>query len=238
MTTAIVRALAVLMARRANAARAITPPSPSLSARMMNSTYLTDTTSVIDQNTNDTAPYTSAAVGWTAPLSIENTVCSAYSGLVPMSPNTIPSAPRTSASPPAGGALVAVCSTSGASVTSHSYQTEGHSAAEGQRGQPHDPADEQAVHRAAAGPAERGQQRRVHGEERGDQSGQGGGEHEPAPAGHDRAEDATQAPAGRDGQQRQEHGREHDQQQRLEVGGEQVTQRRAGAERPLRPREL
>src|SRR5436853_6146835 len=34
---------------------------------------------------------------------MENTVCSAYSGLVPMSPNTIPSAASASARSPTGG---------------------------------------------------------------------------------------------------------------------------------------
>ena len=60
---------------RTSAASAMIPPSPSLSARRMNDTYLTDTTSVIDQKIIDTTPYTSAIVGFTAPLSIENTVC-------------------------------------------------------------------------------------------------------------------------------------------------------------------
>src|SRR5438094_6761215 len=77
----------------------MTPPSPSLSARMMNITYLIDTISVSDQNTSDTTPYTSPAVGRTAPLSMEKTVWIAYSGLVPMSPNTTPSAPSASARP-------------------------------------------------------------------------------------------------------------------------------------------
>ncbi len=62
---------------RASAASAITPPSPSLSARSTNTTYLTDTISVIDQKISETAPYTSRGVGRTAPLSMENTVCTA-----------------------------------------------------------------------------------------------------------------------------------------------------------------
>ena len=41
---------------RARAARAMTPPSPSLSARRMNTTYFTDTTRVIDQKTREMTP--------------------------------------------------------------------------------------------------------------------------------------------------------------------------------------
>ena len=37
----------------------MTPPSPSLSARRMNATYLIETMIVIDQNTNEMTPYTS-----------------------------------------------------------------------------------------------------------------------------------------------------------------------------------
>lgn len=42
------------------------PPSPSLSARITRPTYLTLTTSVIDQNTSEITPYTSSGVGATA----------------------------------------------------------------------------------------------------------------------------------------------------------------------------
>jgi hypothetical protein len=42
--------------RWTSAMSAITPPSPSLSARMMNVTYFTDTTSVTVQNTSETGP--------------------------------------------------------------------------------------------------------------------------------------------------------------------------------------
>ncbi len=62
---------------RTSAASAMIPPSPSLSARRMNDTYFTDTTTVIDQKISDTTPYTSATVGLTAPSSIEKTVCTA-----------------------------------------------------------------------------------------------------------------------------------------------------------------
>src|SRR3954451_16278802 len=84
-----------------SAVRAMIPPSPSLSARRMNVTYLSDTTIVIDQKTRETMPKTSPGVARTSPWSIENTVCSAYSELVPMSPKTTPSAATTPA-PPAG----------------------------------------------------------------------------------------------------------------------------------------
>ena len=42
--------------RRASAASAITPPSPSLSARMMTPTYFTDTMTVTDQTISETTP--------------------------------------------------------------------------------------------------------------------------------------------------------------------------------------
>ncbi len=42
-----------------SAVSAMMPPSPSLSARMMKVTYLTDTIIVIDQNTSEITPYTS-----------------------------------------------------------------------------------------------------------------------------------------------------------------------------------
>ena len=74
------------------------PPSPLLSARMMNTTYLSDTTMISAQKTNDKIPMTLGAVaasGWWP----ANTSFKVYSGLVPMSPNTTPMAatdkPRT-----------------------------------------------------------------------------------------------------------------------------------------------
>jgi len=39
-----------------SAVSAMIPPSPPLSARMMNVTYLTETTIVIDQNTSEITP--------------------------------------------------------------------------------------------------------------------------------------------------------------------------------------
>ena len=84
-----------------SAIRAMIPPSPPLSARMMKVRYLSETMIVIDQKTSEMTPKTSPSVGSTLLWSIEKTVCSAYSGLVPMSPKTTPSAPRVSAAMPA-----------------------------------------------------------------------------------------------------------------------------------------
>ncbi len=56
-------AISVIFAQRlprrtvwTRAIRAMIPPSPSLSARMMNVTYLTDTISVIAQKTSEMTP--------------------------------------------------------------------------------------------------------------------------------------------------------------------------------------
>ena len=49
--------------RWASAISAMMPPSPSLSARVMMVTYLTETTSTSDQNTSDSRPST---VSWSA----------------------------------------------------------------------------------------------------------------------------------------------------------------------------
>ena len=46
------------------------PPSPPSSARMMSATYLTDTMTVMAQNTSDRTPYTlagSTGRSWTPP---------------------------------------------------------------------------------------------------------------------------------------------------------------------------
>src|SRR3954453_2182004 len=77
---------------RTSAIRAMMPPSPWLWARMISVTYLSETISVTAQNTSEITPYTLACSGRTARSSNVKTVCSAYSGLVPMSPKTIPSA--------------------------------------------------------------------------------------------------------------------------------------------------
>ncbi len=60
---------------RISAARAMMPPSPSLSARRISATYFTDTTSVTDQKISEITPSTSELVGLTACPSMEKTVC-------------------------------------------------------------------------------------------------------------------------------------------------------------------
>ena len=57
--------------------RAMIPPSPWLSARMMKVTYLTDTTLVMAQKTSEMTPYTPASSGVTAWLFAANRACSA-----------------------------------------------------------------------------------------------------------------------------------------------------------------
>lgn len=73
------------------------PPSPSLSARITSATYLIDTATVIDHRTSEMMPKMSTRLGSTMLWSRLNTVCRACSGLVPMSPNTTPSAASVSA---------------------------------------------------------------------------------------------------------------------------------------------
>src|ERR1019366_2060203 len=63
---------------------------------MMSAMYLTLTTTTSDQTKSETAPMTLPAVGRTA-LGPLKDACNAYSGLVPTSPNTTPSAPSVSA---------------------------------------------------------------------------------------------------------------------------------------------
>ena len=58
-------------------------------------TYLTVTMSMIAHTMVETTPRALSRVGSTIPPSRLNTVCIAYSGLVPMSPKTTPKAPRT-----------------------------------------------------------------------------------------------------------------------------------------------
>ena len=74
---AAVRVTVFPQARCTRAVRDMIPPSPSLSARMMNEMYLIETISVIDQKVSETTPYTSPWLGCTAPWSIEKTVWSA-----------------------------------------------------------------------------------------------------------------------------------------------------------------
>ncbi len=49
------------------------PPSPSLSARKTNTTYLSDTISISAQNVSETTPNTSAAVGSPCPVALRAT---------------------------------------------------------------------------------------------------------------------------------------------------------------------
>jgi hypothetical protein len=72
------------------------PPSPRLSARMTKMRYLKETTKLSDQKISDSTPSTFSLVG-EIPYSGAKHSLSAYSGLVPISPYTTPSAPRLSA---------------------------------------------------------------------------------------------------------------------------------------------
>jgi hypothetical protein len=71
------------------------PPSPRLSARMTKVTYLTMTTRTIVQTTSEIIPSTPATSGRT-PCTAKMELI-AYRGLVPISPKTMPSAPRVRA---------------------------------------------------------------------------------------------------------------------------------------------
>ena len=84
------------MARWASVINAMMPPSPRLSARITNVTYLIATTLTSAQVTSDSTPSTVLSDGC-RPYSGRNTSPSVYSGLVPMSPNTTPIAPTISA---------------------------------------------------------------------------------------------------------------------------------------------
>ena len=79
----------------ARASMAIKPPSPWLSARRINATYFSETTTVNVQNTSDKMPRMLSGVSGTRPWA--KTSFSAYSGLVPMSPYTTPMAASVSA---------------------------------------------------------------------------------------------------------------------------------------------
>src|SRR5262245_30822333 len=82
--------------RIANASSASTPPSPLLSKRSTNETYLIDTISVTAQKMSDSTPNTLASVSGSL-CAPPNASWKAYSGLVPMSPKTTPIAPSVSA---------------------------------------------------------------------------------------------------------------------------------------------
>ena len=77
----------------ASASSAMMPPSPWLLARMMRVTYLSVTTTMSDQKISETMPIRLPGVK-VSPLAGSKTVCMTYSGLVPMSPKTTPSAPQ------------------------------------------------------------------------------------------------------------------------------------------------
>ena len=74
-----------------NAISASTPPSPLLSARMITTWYLIVTIRINDQKINDKTPNTLPGVTG-IPCGPWNASRIAYSGLVPMSPYTTPSA--------------------------------------------------------------------------------------------------------------------------------------------------
>ena len=75
------------------------PPSPSLSARMITITYFSVTTRISDQKPSDSRPLTVGASG-TSPKCGLNISLMVYSGLVPMSPNTTPTAATTKVARP------------------------------------------------------------------------------------------------------------------------------------------
>ena len=80
---------------------AMMPPSPSLSARITSSTYVMVTMIIPDQKISEMTPNTLSADTFTGCGSPGlNSVCTVYSGLVPISPNTTPSAPSASAARP------------------------------------------------------------------------------------------------------------------------------------------
>src|ERR1044072_1487599 len=81
--------------RCASAASASVPPSPLLSARMINVPYLIVTTTISAQKISDAEPMTARCPG-SAPPAARTDSRIAYNGLVPMSPKTTPSAPSVS----------------------------------------------------------------------------------------------------------------------------------------------
>ena len=92
--------------RRIKAISAMIPPSPSLSARITSRTYVTVTMIVTDQKISETTPKMLSCDTLTGCGSPGlKSVCTVYSGLVPMSPKTTPRAPSAraacAAAPPA-----------------------------------------------------------------------------------------------------------------------------------------
>ncbi len=96
MVSSVIRLDCLLAVRNDSAISARMPPSPLLSARMTNSTYLSDTTITIAQNSMEMMPSTAALENGMPCSGLKHSL-SAYSGLVPMSPNTTPTAPTTEA---------------------------------------------------------------------------------------------------------------------------------------------
>lgn len=84
-----------LTAREAKVSMATKPPSPSLSARKTNPTYLIETITVKVQKMIDKMPKTLSGVKATCPEPKISFM--AYSTLVPISPYTTPIAPSVSA---------------------------------------------------------------------------------------------------------------------------------------------
>src|SRR6202035_3554146 len=68
------------------------PPSPRLSARMTNTQYLIEMVTIKVHTISESTP--SALCGVNCPPVACTTVCRVYSGLVPKSPNTTPSAAK------------------------------------------------------------------------------------------------------------------------------------------------
>ena len=85
--------------RSTSASRARSPPSPSLSAISTSSTYFSEITIVTAQKIIDSTPST-ASGAVPMPCGPPRLSRNAYSGLVPMSPYTTPSAAMTSADAP------------------------------------------------------------------------------------------------------------------------------------------
>src|SRR5271166_68504 len=78
--------------------RARMPPSPSLSILMATTTYFTDVMMISVHTISDSTPRMMSGVG--LPTVMLSTALSVYSGLVPISPKTIPSAARPNAARP------------------------------------------------------------------------------------------------------------------------------------------
>jgi hypothetical protein len=97
-STTAVRRLPGAPPRRIKVISAMIPPSPSLSARITSRTYVTVTMIVTAQKISETTPKMFSVDTATGCGSCGlKTVWTVYSGLVPMSPKTTPSAPTARA---------------------------------------------------------------------------------------------------------------------------------------------